>query len=158
MNISELKNIYQQKLDKVLSKKQQYLDKVEYYKEKIDNIEREYKEGKFSNKEKNTKIKQYQDKIALSIQQANEYLETKKQQLQDWLDSKINGYTENEKSLQNIQKQSLENSKTRYIPMMRVLIYPSRINMLIGFNLNMSFLFRKSPLKNTLNWKGMVYV
>ena len=111
MNISELKNIYQQKLDKVLSKKQQYLDKVEYYKDKIDNIEREYKEGKFSVKEKNTKIKQYQDKIALSIQQANEYLETKKQQLQDWLDSKIKGYTENEKSLQNIQKQSLENFK-----------------------------------------------
>ena len=34
----------------------------------------------------------------------------------------------------------------------------SRINMLIGFNLNTSFLFRKSPLKNILNWKGMVYV
>lgn len=111
MDISELKKIYQQKLDKVLSKKQQYLDKVEYYKDKIDNIEREYKEGKFSDKEKNTKIKQYQDKITLSIQQANEYLETKKQQLQDWLDSKIKGYTENEKSLQNIQKQSLENFK-----------------------------------------------
>ena len=42
MNISELKNIYQQKLDKVLSKKQQYLDKVEYYKEKIEDLEKSY--------------------------------------------------------------------------------------------------------------------
>jgi hypothetical protein len=117
LDISELKNIYQQKLDKVLSKKQQYLDKVEYYKDKIEDLEKSYlKKDKLggtniSEKEKNTKIKQYQDKIALSIQQANEYLETKKQQLQDWLDSKINGYVENEKSLQNIQKQSLENFK-----------------------------------------------
>ena len=109
MNISELKKIYQQKLDKVLTKKQQYLDKVEYYKNKIDNIEREYKG--ISDKEKNIKIKQYQDKIALTIQQSNEYLETKKQQLQDWLDSKIKDYQENEKSLQDIQKQSLENFK-----------------------------------------------
>ena len=109
MNISELKKIYQQKIDQVLTKKQQYLDKVEYYKNKIDNIEKEYKG--ISDKEKNIKIKQYQYKIALTIQQSNEYLETKKQQLQDWLDSKIKDYQENEKSLQDIQKQSLENFK-----------------------------------------------
>ena len=109
MNISELKRIYQEKIDQVLTKKQQYLDKVEYYKNKIDNIEKEYKG--ISDKEKNIKITQYQDKIVLTIQQSNEYLETKKQQLQDWLDSKIKDYQENEKSLQNIKKQSLENFK-----------------------------------------------
>ena len=80
------------------------LSKVEEYKKKMDDIE---KDIILSTKEKNIQKKIYLEKIHITIHQANEYAESKKQQAQEWIDTKIQQLVLNGDSLDKLDKDTI---------------------------------------------------
>ena len=80
------------------------LSKTEEYKSKIDEIE---KNTILSIKEKQNQKKIYLEKISQTIRQANEYAESKKQQAQEWIDSKIQQLILNGDSLEQLDKNTI---------------------------------------------------
>ena len=80
------------------------LSKVEEYKKKIDDVE---KDVILSAKEKQNQKKIYLEKISQTIHQANEYAESKKQQAQEWIDSKIQQLILNGDSLDKLDKDTI---------------------------------------------------
>nr|DAS53554.1 MAG TPA: hypothetical protein [Caudoviricetes sp.] len=80
------------------------LSKVEEYKKKMDDIE---KDIILSTKEKNIQKKIYLEKIHITIHQANEYAESKKQQAQEWIDNKIQQLVLNGDSLDKLDKDTI---------------------------------------------------
>ena len=102
--IQQYKDTFNQKIESIVKKKEEMLSKVEEYKKKMDDIE---KDIILSTKEKNIQKKIYLEKIHITIHQANEYAESKKQQAQEWIDAKIQQLVLNGDSLDKLDKDTI---------------------------------------------------